>query len=241
MDRGQAGINQCWDAGRALGPADDDQRECRDRGNTAGDRGVSAVEEVTPCFTPGTLIATPRGEVPVEELRAGDRVMTRDNGIRQICWTGHKTLGRADLALNPRLRPVMIRQGSLGSGLPERDMMVSPNHRILIANDRTAPCFNEHEVLVEAKHLVAGRSVHEVNGAGMTYIHFMFDHHEVVLSNGAWTESFQPGDDTLKGMGHAQRNEIFEIFPELKTATGRESYGAARRTLKKHEALLLAE
>ena len=74
-----------------------------------------------------------------------------------------------------------------------------------------------------------------------TYIHFMFDHHEVVLSNGAWTESFQPGDMSLKGVGNAQRNEIFELFPELRTRDGIEDYQAARRSLKKHEAKLLVK
>ena len=52
----------------------------------------------------------------------------------------------------------------------------------------------------------------------------MFDRHEVVLSNGAWTESFQPGDYSLKGIGNAQRSEIFELFPELQTAEGLEGY-----------------
>jgi hypothetical protein len=68
----------------------------------------------------------------------------------------------------------------------------------------------------------------------------MFDRHEVVLGNGAWTESFQPGDYTLKGMGNSQRSEIFELFPELKTEAGLQDYSAARRTLKRHEAVLLA-
>ena len=197
--------------------------------------------EIVPCFTPGTLIATPRGEVPVESLREGDRVITRDNGIQQIRWVGHKPMGWQDLALNPHLRPVLIRQGALGNGLPERDMMVSPNHRVLVANDRTQLFFDEHEVLVSAKHLVAGREVMTVESVGTTYIHFMFDRHEVVLSDGAWTESFQPGDQTLKGMGNAQRNEIFELFPDLKTDKGIEDYTAARRTLKRHEARLLVK
>jgi hypothetical protein len=74
---------------------------------------------------------------------------------------------------------------------------------------------------------------------GTTYLHFMFDHHEVVLSDGAWTESFQPGDYTLKGIGNAQRSEILELFPELKDQAGIEGYAAARRTLKKHEAQML--
>ncbi|WP_318843216.1 Hint domain-containing protein [Gemmobacter serpentinus] len=208
-------------------------------GNVTGTLTFTNIENVIPCFTPGTLIATPRGEIPVEQLQAGDRVITRDNGIQQIRWVGRKDLTWADLSLNPHLKPILIRQGSLGNGLPERDMMVSPNHRVLVANDRTALYFDEHEVLVAAKHLVAGRGIHEVDSMGTSYLHFMFDRHEVVLSNGAWTESFQPGDYTLKGMGNAQRNEIFELFPDLKTEEGRESYGAARRTLKKHEAKLL--
>jgi hypothetical protein len=69
----------------------------------------------------------------------------------------------------------------------------------------------------------------------------MFDQHEVILSDGAWTESFQPGDMTLGAMGDAQRQEILELFPELATREGLESYGAARRSLKRYEAKLLAE
>ena len=210
-------------------------------GNVTGSLTFTNIEEIVPCFTPGTLIATPKGEVPVEHLKAGDRVITRDNGIQEIRWTGQKALGWHDLAANPHLKPVLIRQGSLGNGLPERDMMVSPNHRMLVANDRTALYFDEHEVLVSAKHLVASQGIQSVDSVGTTYIHFMFDRHEVVLGNGAWTESFQPGDMTLKGMGNAQRTEIFELFPELKTDAGLNDYQAARRTLKKHEALLLVK
>jgi hypothetical protein len=181
------------------------------------------IEQIVPCFTPGTLIATPRGERAIEDLRVGDKVLTRDNGIQEIRWIGRKDLSARDLAMNPHLRPVLIRQGSLGNGLPERDMLVSPNHRVLVANDRTALYFDEHEVLVAAKHLVAGRDIAQVAMAGTSYIHIMFDRHEVVLSNGAWTESFQPGDYTLGGMGNAQRAEIFELFPELRTAAGQKS------------------
>ena len=198
------------------------------------------IENVIPCFTPGTLIATPRGEVAVESLRVGDRIITRDNGMQEIRWLGRRDLSWTDLAAAPHLKPILIRQGSLGNGLPERDMMVSPNHRVLVANDRTSLYFDEHEVLVAAKHLAAGKGIHSVDAAGASYIHFMCDRHEVVLSNGAWSESFQPGDLTLKGMGNAQRSEIFDLFPDLKTDAGIENYAAARRTLKRHEALLIA-
>ncbi|WP_300518698.1 Hint domain-containing protein [Aliiroseovarius sp.] len=208
-------------------------------GDVTGTLQFEEIEEIVPCFTPGTLIATPKGERRVEELREGDRVITRDNGIQEIRWVGHKPLDWRQLQANRHLKPVLIQAGSLGNGLPERDMLVSPNHRVLVANDRTALYFEEREVLVSAKHLVDNKGVHRVDAMGTTYIHFMFDHHEVVLSDGAWTESFQPGDYALKGLGNAQRTEIFELFPELDTVQGVEDYTAARRTLKAHEAKML--
>lgn len=197
------------------------------------------IENVIPCFTPGTTIATPRGERLVEELKEGDRIITRDNGIQEIRWVGHKHMKGTDLVRNPHLKPVLIKAGSLGNGLPERDMMVSPNHRLLVANDKTQLYFEEREVLAAAKHLVGTDGIHNVDVMNTTYVHFMFDRHEVVLSNGAWTESFQPGDYSLKGIGNSQRNEIFELFPELKSQTGLKDYQAARKSLKKHEARLL--
>ena len=208
-------------------------------GNITGSMSFKNIENVIPCFTPGTLIATPRGEVPVESLKPGDRIITRDNGMQEIAWVGRRDLTWGDLMAAPHLKPVLVRQGSLGNGLPERDMLVSPNHRLLVANDRTALYFDEHEVLVAAKHLTAAKGVHSVDAAGVSYIHFMCQRHEVVLSDGAWTETFQPGDQTLRGMGNAQRSEIFELFPELKTDLGIEAYQSARKTLKRHEAALL--
>ena len=208
--------------------------------NFTGKLEFSEIEEVVPCFTPGTAVATPRGERLVEELKVGDKIITRDNGIQEIRWLGHKTLDYGQLSRATHMKPVLIRQGSLGNGLPERDMLVSPNHRMLVANDRTALYFDEHEVLVSAKHLVNNKGVQSVDALGVTYIHFMFDQHEVVLANGTWTESFQPGDYTLAGIGNAQRGEIYDLFPELRTPEGRGGYTAARRTLIRHEAALLA-
>jgi len=191
----------------------------------------------TPCFTPGTLITTQRGEMPVELISAGDRVVTRDNGIQTVRWVGKTQMFLHDFQSEPHLLPVFIQQGSLGKGLPERDMMVSPNHRVLVANTRTTVRYTDREVLVAAKHLAA-QGVHTVQSSGTTYVHFMCDRHEVVLSNGIWTESFHPEDTSLKGIGNAQRLEIFEIFPELKTEAGRAAYGQSRRIA---EGMQLAE
>jgi len=210
-----------------------------DKGDEVGRTEFEEIEEIVPCFTPGTTIATPKGERRVEDLRVGDKVITRDNGIQEIRWLGAKELNWQQLNTNSHLKPIMIKAGALGNGLPERDMLVSPNHRVLVANDKTEIYFEEREVLAAAKHLVGTIGIQNVDTLGTTYIHFMFDHHEVVLSNGAWTESFQPGDYTLNGLGDEQRSEIFDLFPELQSHQGIEGYTAARKTLKKHEARLL--
>jgi len=196
---------------------------------------------IIPCFTPGTRIATPRGELCVEDLEVGDRIITRDNGIQEIRWMGVRALDGHELENLSHLRPVLIKKGALGNGLPERDMKVSPNHRMLVANEKAAFYFEEREVLVPAKHLVGlpGVELAEVND--VTYIHFMFDQHEVVLSDGAWSESFQPGDWSLNGIGNAQRNEILELFPELAKPEGIAAYHSARRSLRKFEAQLLLQ
>ncbi|WP_224815062.1 tandem-95 repeat protein [Hasllibacter sp. MH4015] len=197
------------------------------------------IENVIPCFTPGAMIATPKGEVPVESLREGDKVITRDNGIQEIRWTGSRTLNRTELAEAPNMKPILVKAGSLGHNLPERDMLVSPQHRVLVTGETPQLYFDESEVLVAAKHLVGKQGVSVVDAMRTTYIHFMFDRHEVVLSDGAWTESFQPGDQSLGSMGEATREEILALFPELATQDGLTDYAAARRSLKAHEAKLL--
>lgn len=207
--------------------------------NVEGTLAFAEIEDVIPCFTPGTVIATPKGERLVQELQVGDRIITRDNGLQEIRWIGRRDLSGRELMSAPHLKPVLIRAASLGHGLPERDMMVSPQHRVLINNERSALYFDDREVLAAAKHLTGIEGVDPVETRGVSYIHFMFDQHEVVLSNGAWTESFQPGEQVLDGMGSAQRVEIFDLFPELQEAEGIKAYQTARRSLKQHEARLL--
>jgi len=197
----------------------------------------SLLEQITPCFTIGTMIATPKGERPVQDLQVGDLVITRDNGIQAIRWVGARKITAEQFSRATHLHPIMIRQGTLGSNLPERDMMVSPNHRVLVANDKTALHFDEREVLVAAKHLTGVLGVDVMPSVGLTYIHLMFDQHEVILSDGIWTESFQPSQQSLAGIGNAQRIEIQEIFPELARPEGANAYPPARRILSKSDVI----
>jgi hypothetical protein len=203
-----------------------------------GARDIGAEKDV-PCFTPGTQIATPGGERAVEDLKAGDPVITRDNGIQEIRWTGRRVLEGEELLRFSHLQPVLIREGALGEGLPERDMLVSPNHRVLVSNDKTALYFEDREVLAAAKHLTGLPGVDAVVTTSVTYIRFLFDQHQVVLSDGVWTESFQPSDQTLHGLDNAQRNEIFELFPALKASAGAGRSPEEPQPKKRHRVRLL--
>ncbi len=201
--------------------------------------GFSEIERVIPCFTPRTGIATPRGEVPVEQLCIGDRVVTRDNGLQEITWIGTKRLDHKKLEAVPELRPITIKAGSMGDNLPERDLVVSPSHRMLMVSNVAQLHFDQSEVLIAAKHMLKMDGVGVSNTPYITYIHIMCANHEIILADGAWSESFQPGDYTLKGFDMAQREELFLLFPELSTKEGIAGYQTARRSLKRRETKLL--
>lgn len=209
-------------------------------GAVTGTTTYTEIEEVIICFTPGTRVATKRGEVPVQQLKEGDLVLTRDNGPQELRWVGRRNLRHEDLAQMPAYFPILIRAGALGKGAPQRDMMVSPNHRILITSELAEVMFGAREVLVAAKHLVGLDGVDVTPVPRVSYIHVMFDAHEVILADGVWAESFQPGDHAMAGIKNAQRQEILDLFPELIGAQGLKNFPAARRLLRAHEAHLLA-
>lgn len=190
------------------------------------------------CFTAGTKILTERGAVAVEDLGPGDMVVTRDNGLQPLRWVGSRKLSYSELQARPELQPVRIAANALAGVGPERAMMVSPQHRVLIEGARAEMFFGESEVLVPAKHLT---SMAEVTRAlpveGVTYVHILFDRHEIVQSEGIWTESFQPAERTLGALEEAARAEVLAIFPEL--ASDESIFPAARLSLKAHEARVL--
>ena len=192
-----------------------------------------------PCFTPGTLIETADGDKPVELLQPGDLVRTRDHGLQPVRWIGSTHLDAHRLDLQPNLRPITIGAGAIGCGMPAQALTVSPQHRILIRSRIAQRMFDQPEVLVAAKHLLGMDSIHTGNPpAGITYIHIMFDRHEVIRSNGAWTESFYVGPQALKGVERRIMREITALFPQL--AQGQRPR-AARRLLSGREGRRLAE
>ncbi len=190
----------------------------------------SEIENII-CFTPGTQIATPKGARDIASLKVGDLVVTRDHGLQPIRWIQQRTVPAID-----RFAPIRIRPGVVTG--QDRDLLVSPQHRMMFQGYRAELLFGESEVLVAAKHLVDGIHVTQDAGGTVTYIHMMFDEHEVVYAEGAATESFHPGDVGLTAVSDPAREELFALFPALRTNAN--GYGqTARRCLKRHECDLL--
>lgn len=170
-----------------------------------------------PCFAAGTMIRTPAGDVAIETLRVGELVMTLDGGPQPVRWIGSRKLTVADLEERPNLRPIRIKAGVLGKGVPTTDLVVSPQHRILVRSKIAQRLFGVDEVLVAVKQLLLIDGIDVVaNQDGIEYFHFLFDNHQVVISNGAETESLYTGPEALKSVGPVAQEEIFAIFPELR-------------------------
>ncbi|MGB0902572.1 Hint domain-containing protein [Halocynthiibacter sp.] len=180
------------------------------------------------CFARSTRILTQRGECLIEDLKTGDLVYTRDNGLQPIRWIGSSTR----LAAGP-LAPVLIRKGALGNN---RDLRVSQQHRMLVTGWRAELFFGETEVLVPAKSLLNDKTITLDTEGSVEYFHMMFDTHEIVFAEGAPAESFHPGEEAWSSLDEIARSEILEIFPELARDRANTYGPTVRRCLTGREA-----
>lgn len=193
----------------------------------SSDTGIVNVGTI-PCFVAGTRIETLQGLRAVETLKPGELIATHDDGPQPLRWIGRRTI-RAEGAF----APVHIQANTFGS---HDTLIVSPEHRILVRDPVAEMLFGETEVLVAAKYLVNGRSVRRRVGGFVTYVHLMFDAHQVIYSEGLATESFLPGPQTTEVFERDILREICSIFPELDPNTGQGYSTSARRTLRQFEA-----
>jgi len=184
----------------------------------AGNHGPKTAEAFTaPCFAPGTLILTPDGERPVEDLTIGDMVVTADRGLRPIRWIGRREV--VFDAANPRGdkdKPVLIQRGALGRGMPRRDLIVSPQHRMVLFGSDIFRRYGAPEVFAIAKALTGLPGIRRMHGKRrVIYFALLLDRHEVLFAEGAATESFRPGPVALAGFAPEHRRQIFAIYPGL--------------------------
>jgi len=178
-----------------------------DTGTSFGSVDINNNDLGPPCFTPGTLIDTPDGPRPVEALQPGDLVTTADHGAQPLLW-----VGRTTVKAEGKLAPIRFEAGVLGL---DRALTVSPQHRMLVADWRAPYLFGHSEVLIAAHCLINGNTVTRVEGGEVDYIHLLFARHEIVIANGAKSESYYPGHAVTQADRDTQA-EVLRLFPELR-------------------------
>ena len=152
--------------------------------------GGATVATLVPCYCRGTMILTGRGEVAIEELAAGDRLVTRTGEVRPLIWVGRRSYAGRFLAGNPAVLPVTISAGALADGMPHRDLRVSPLHAMYLDG-----------VLIPAILLVNGASITQAVAAErVDYFHLELETHDVIIAEGAPSETFV--DDEGRQMFH---------------------------------------
>jgi len=170
--------------------------------------GLLAFDNTPACFVAGTRIATPTGERPIEQLAIGDLVVTAAGRHRPIRWIGRRAYAGPFLAAQPGLHPIRFHPGSLGDGLPHRDLLVSPEHAMLIDG-----------VLVPARCLLDGKQVVQESGlAEVAYLHLELDSHDAVMAEGAASETF--ADDNSRGIFH-NAAEYAALYPDARSTPAR--------------------
>ena len=172
------------------------------------------------CFCKGTYIETPSGPRNISNLRVGDFVHTLDRGAVAIQWIGVSEWRKDQVKYSDHLRPVLAPAGALGPQAPECDLYVSPQHRLLIQSS-DAICGTTQEVFASAKHLIGHNGTrHSPKNNCVEYYHIWLGKHEIIKSNGAYTESFFPVAMALNALTPSQRSAL------AKTLSG--NYALAR-------------
>ena len=186
------------------------------------------------CFAPNTLIETPTGPRKVQDLVAGDQILTLDKGPQRLIWTGKRKL---EFGKSPHTqKPIMIKEGALGEHCPDADLVVSPQHRILLKGDVLAREHGQQECLGMAKGLLPFSGVRAMKGKRrVTYHTLLTERHEIVFANGLAVETFYPGRYAMTLLTPTERIYIRAALPHL-SGSVEASYGEpARKIMKRRE------
>ncbi|HEX7390171.1 MAG TPA: Hint domain-containing protein, partial [Acidiphilium sp.] len=155
-----------------------------------GNGGTDITVDHTACYCRGTLILTDHGEVPVEDLEIGDRLITVSGEAHPLKWIGRRSYSGRFASHNRDVLPITFKAGVLDGALPKRDLHVSPLHAMFI-----------DDVLIPAFLLVNGTSIVQAERVDMVeYFHLELESHDIIVAEGALSESFV--DDDSRGMFH---------------------------------------
>jgi len=170
-------------------------------GNIGGNNGKASnlVYSDTICFMAGTLVRTADGEVAVESLKRGDLVLTHDGRSVPVDWLGRQTVSLR-FADKTRVLPIRIRAGALAENVPSRDLLVSPDHAILVDG-----------ALIHASALVNGTSIVRETDVPMTftYYHVEVEDHSLILAENTPAETFVDNVDRLNFDNWAEHEALY--------------------------------
>lgn len=159
-------------------------------------------------FVRGTMITLATGaQKPIEDLRPGDRVLTRDHGGQPIRWIGRVTLK----AVGP-FAPVVITKDTLGNA---GDLIVSQHHRMFLYQRERRAGIATSELLVQAKYLIDKERVFMREGGFVDYLALVFDRHEIIYAEGVPAESLMVNDATVNRLPPELSADVKARFPGL--------------------------
>lgn len=174
----------------------------------------------TVCYGAGTKLRTIQGEITIEDLSVGDLLWTIDAGYQPIVWIGKRTLTAAELARKPHLRAIRMSAHALGHNQPERDLILSLQHRLCLSSNIVERITGEHQALVSAKDLLDLVGVDVVESdAPITYYHVMTAEHQLIKAHGCLGETLFTGSQALRMIPAESRRELHALFPDMNMGT----------------------
>ncbi len=189
--------------------------------NGTSSKAVPSAGSSVICLADGTLVQTMNGPRPVETLRMGDMLKTYDGGCRALRAIFDRPVSADACEGNPKLCPVKIAAGALGNGLPLRDLRVSRQHRMLIRSVVAQRMFGESEVLIPAQALVGFPGITmERARKDLRYLHLLMDRHELVLAEGAPTETLLLGSQSQEVIPPLILKQVLPLLPTPGPALG---------------------
>jgi hypothetical protein len=171
----------------------------------ASTAGLGLGADTAACFAAGTHIATPNGDVAVEDLAAGDLVLTLSGAAVPVVWTGHRSVDCRAHSVPQAVWPVRVRAGAFADGVPHRDVWLSPDHAVFVDG-----------VLVPVKHLIDGAGIAQVPAAQVRYHHVELRQHDVLLAEGLPAESYLDTGDRWR-FHHCE--DTIRLLPDHATPT----------------------
>ncbi|MEM8630947.1 MAG: Hint domain-containing protein [Pseudomonadota bacterium] len=180
---------------------------------------AGALEKLMPVgVAGGANVRTPCGPRRIENIRRGDLIVTRRDGLQAVRMVWSRTVTDAEMAADPSLAPVALRRRAVGPMMPQWDLRIASGHRILVPGYRIGELEDRDVALVQARDIAGSSDAAYVDRSAhaVTFYNLVFDTHQVFTTNGLPVESFLPTSTNLWGLDDQIRKDLFHAMPYLR-------------------------